>query len=110
VSENNRFSGPQLTNVANLSIQGPAYVMPHSANLKALIDSEVKGRILPQGPVVTLSEPDWDETVLDFSDPEFIACSQIGEDGTTHTVMLSQRMVSQLRPYLLRWITANSTD
>jgi hypothetical protein len=84
--------------------------MPHSANLKALIDSEVKGRILPQGPVVTLSDPDWDETVIDFSDAEFITCSQIGEDGTRHTTIVSQKMMLQLRPYLLRWITANSPE
>jgi hypothetical protein len=83
--------------------------MPHRL-LKSLIEVEVKGRILPLGPVVALSDPDWDETVVDYSDPDYITCTQIGEDGTTHTVMISQKMMSQLRPHLLRWITANTPD
>lgn len=76
--------------------------------LKALVDAEVKGRILPHGPIVTLHDPNWDDTVIDCSDPEYITCSQIDDNGASHTVMLSQNMISQLRPYLLRWITANT--
>jgi hypothetical protein len=83
--------------------------MPHTARLKALLETEVKGRILPTGPVVKFSsDPDWDDTIIDFSDPEYLLLTQLDEDGKTHTIVISERMVSMFRPHLLKWLSSNN--
>lgn len=81
--------------------------MPNRAALQAQVAAEVKGRILPHGPVVTCHDPDYDETVIDFSDPEFITTTQTDEHGVTHTVIVSAKMISQLQPHILKWLTSN---
>lgn len=52
----------------------------------------------------------WDETEVDFSDPEQVTIQQIDAHGITHTILLSNEMIANLRLHALKWTTANSPN
>jgi hypothetical protein len=54
-------------------------------------------------PIVVCQDEHFDDTVLDFSDGETVTLTQTDEDGKTHTIVLSAKIVDDLAPYLLLW-------
>ena len=48
-------------------------------------------------------DEEYDETRVDFSDPEEIVITQIDEHGQRHTVILSAKMIAQYSPYVSQW-------
>lgn len=53
-------------------------------------------------------DPDFDETVVDFSDVEYVTITQIDEHGKTHTVVLSPAMVEQTQDQMRLWKKHNN--
>lgn len=55
-----------------------------------------------------LIDPEFDHTVVDFSEDAMLTVTQVDEAGRTHVLMLSASMVRQLMPSLIRWNALNN--
>lgn len=58
-------------------------------------------------PIVVCQDPDFDETVVDFTDCETVTMTQKDERGTVHTIILSAKIMDQYAPYMLLWKSQN---
>lgn len=57
--------------------------------------------------VIECDDPEYDETLFDFSDPEEVIITQTDEHGRTHTVVLSPRMIAQVNLRMFQWKSSN---
>ena len=72
---------------------------------------ELQGRLNAENlPILLLNDPDFDETCVDFSEPETVTITQVDEYGKQHTVVLSAAIINNIIPNLVIWQRNASVD
>lgn len=58
---------------------------------------------------VTVSDPEYDDATLDFSEDGQVTITQTDEGGRLHTVILSVDQIAQIYAQRLKWKPANNS-
>ena len=60
--------------------------------------------MIPVDDDITLTVPDGYDPTMVFLSPENIMIEQVGQDGTRHTIVLSQEQVFEMLVPLTQWL------
>jgi hypothetical protein len=88
--------------------------MPHRKRFllnRSTQEAEIKAQCIELGsnglPILTCTDEDYDVTIVDLTDSDGITITQVDEHGVTHTIILSDKIVQQMHPYMRIWKCLN---